>query len=151
MPGYNTCHYCERLIPPESTTCPFCGKANPTVALHYPKCNNPIQKERMRCNSYGLNLKITHPEYEKPACLADYCESCSSLLVATYPDPKCKTEQPTFNDKYIKCDKPLINKGGQVRWNFKPLPVISRITAPKKDSYSRFIVTFAAKGIKLHL
>ena len=61
MPGYmHPCRYCDRLIPPDSNTCPLCGKVNP-LQLRCPRCRNPIRKDYVSCNSCGLELKCICP------------------------------------------------------------------------------------------
>ena len=107
MPGYKIpCRYCGKVIPPESSVCPVCGKANP-IFLRCPRCRDLIEKEWVSCPSCGLSLKVTCPKCKAETFFGDYCEKCSSPLTVVCPNPKCRFEQPPIGDKCIRCGKPL--------------------------------------------
>ena len=70
MPGYmQPCRHCDRLIPPDSNSCPLCGKVDP-LQLRCPRCRNPIKKDYVVCNSCGLELKCLCPGCGKSTFLA---------------------------------------------------------------------------------
>jgi RNA polymerase subunit RPABC4/transcription elongation factor Spt4 len=105
MPGYkHPCHYCDKLIPPDSNVCPLCGKINPLL-LRCPKCRDLIEKGWKMCSNCGLSLEVNCPKCSKTTFFGDYCEHCNERLVIVCP--KCKTEQPPIGDKCIKCGKNL--------------------------------------------
>jgi hypothetical protein len=104
--GYkHPCRYCEKLIPPDSSVCPFCGKENPLGPLRCPKCHNPVEKIWKTCSHCGLNLRIVCPYCGKTTFFSDYCEDCGKQLIVTCPH--CKFEQPPVSGKCIKCGKSL--------------------------------------------
>lgn len=104
--GYkHPCRYCEKLIPPDSEVCPFCGKENPLGPMRCPKCHSPVEKDWQTCSHCGLNLRIVCPYCGKTTFFGDYCEDCGKKL--TVICPSCQFEQPPISDKCIKCGKPL--------------------------------------------
>lgn len=107
MPGYmHPCRYCDKLIPPDSNTCPLCGKVNP-LGLRCPRCKNPIRKDYVSCNSCGLELKCLCPSCGKTTFFGDYCEHCGHRLAVVCPHQKCRKEQPPLGNSCIYCGKPL--------------------------------------------
>jgi len=105
MPGYkHPCRYCDKLIPPDSNVCPFCGKINPLL-MRCPKCRDLIEKGWKTCSNCGLSLEVNCPKCGKTTFFGDYCEHCDERLVIVCP--KCKTEQPPIGEKCIKCSKNL--------------------------------------------
>ncbi|MCL6088107.1 MAG: zinc ribbon domain-containing protein [Actinobacteria bacterium] len=107
MPGYKLpCRYCGKVIPPESNTCPICGKANP-IFLRCPSCKDLIEKGWINCPGCGLSLKINCTNCKAETFFGDYCEKCGLPLTVVCPNPKCRFEQPPISNKCIKCGKPL--------------------------------------------
>lgn len=100
------CRHCDQLIPPDSETCPLCGKVNPMQA-RCPKCRAPIRRGWQSCSRCGLTLSVTCPECFKLSFFDDYCEHCQAHLVIHCPNPKCRHEQPPVGDICRKCGKPL--------------------------------------------
>lgn len=104
--GYkHPCRYCEKLIPPDSRVCPFCGKENPLGPMRCPKCHNPVEKDWRTCSHCGLELRIICPHCGKTTFFGDYCEDCGARLLVKCPH--CGQEQPSINDNCIKCGQPL--------------------------------------------
>ncbi len=107
--GYkHPCKYCEKFIPPNSTVCPLCGKANPLGPYRCPKCHEPVEKDWQTCSRCGQNLRIVCPKCGKVTFFGDYCEDCGARLLVTCPH--CGQEQPPLNDKCIKCGKLMEKK-----------------------------------------
>jgi len=107
MAGYNhPCRHCGVLIPPDSNTCPMCGKVNP-LSIRCPQCHSPVQKTWQACNSCGLKLHITCPACQETIFFDDYCQKCGARLAVTCPNPKCRFEQPILGPTCKKCGKPL--------------------------------------------
>ncbi|MGI6114088.1 MAG: double zinc ribbon domain-containing protein [Mahellales bacterium] len=107
MAGYKQpCRKCDNFIPPDSNTCPICGKRDPLI-VRCPKCRNPIDTNWQKCNCCGLPLYITCPKCGNKTFFDDCCQHCNSPLLVACPNPKCRLEQPPIGSKCIKCGKPL--------------------------------------------
>ncbi len=108
MIGYkHPCRYCDKLVPPMSKICPFCGKVNPLDQLRCPRCRDPIQKGWKICSSCGLDLVTICPQCAKATFFGDYCDHCQARLVVVCSQKKCGAEQPPIGDRCIKCGKPF--------------------------------------------
>jgi len=107
MIGYkHPCRYCDKLVPPTSQVCPFCGKVNPLGPLRCPNCRTPIQKDYAVCSHCGLSLTTRCPTCGKPTFFGDYCEHCDTRLVVVCP--RCGSEQPPIENKCFKCGTALL-------------------------------------------
>ncbi|HEX3049004.1 MAG TPA: zinc ribbon domain-containing protein [Bacillota bacterium] len=109
MPGYqHPCRYCDQLIPPDSNTCPLCGKVNPLGPLRCQKCRVPIQKGWKSCPGCGLTLETNCPHCGEKTFFGDYCDHCGKELKITCP--KCGTKQAPLSECCLQCKKPLVIK-----------------------------------------
>lgn len=100
------CIYCDKLIPGDSNTCPYCGSADPFV-LRCPKCRKPVDSDYMKCPSCGFNLRVLCPFCGSETFTGSVCQICQKRLTVVCRNPKCGYEQYPASEKCVKCNKPL--------------------------------------------